>query len=216
MADDPPMERRPDQRDTGAAERRRRVVQAGHAGDADALDAARDDADPAVRAARLGALDRLGRLTVAELGRALSDPDPPVRRRAAALAARVRGTGTRSTLPMLLVQRLADPDPLVAEAAAWALGERRIATAVSALATMARQHDDARCREVAVAALGAIGDPDGLPAVLDCLADRPPVRRRAVVALAGFDGPDVERALTTCLEDHDWQVRQAAEILLGR
>ena len=181
-----------------------------------ALDRARDDPDPAVRAARLGALARMGRLTVAELGAALRDPAPAVRRRAGVLAAAVRGTGTRSILPGLLIERLDDPEPLVAETAAWALGERRVRRAVGALATMARRHDDPRCREAAVAALGAIGDPDGLPAVLDCLGDRPAVRRRAAVALAGFQGPVVERALATCLEDPDWQVRQAAEILLGR
>ena len=53
-------------------------------------------------------------------------------------------------------------------------------------------HADARCREAAVAALGAIGDPAGLPAVLAALRDTPTVRRRATVALAGFDDPRVD------------------------
>jgi HEAT repeat protein len=80
---------------------------------------------------------------------------------------------------------------------------------------VARGHDDALCREAAVAALGAIGDRRGLDPVLAAASgDRPGVRRRAVVALAAFDGPEVEAALRAALEDRDWQVRQAAEDLL--
>ena len=40
-------------------------------------------------------------------------------------------------------------------------------------------------------------------------------RRRAVLALAAFEGDGVEAALTRALDDRDWQVRQAAEDLLG-
>jgi hypothetical protein len=36
-----------------------------------------------------------------------------------------------------------------------------------------------------------------------------------VLALAAFTGPDVDAALRHALDDHDWQVRQAAEDLLG-
>ena len=45
--------------------------------------------------------------------------------------------------------------------------------------------------------------------------DKPAVRRRAVLALAAFDGPEVEARLHAALTDRDWQVRQAAEDLLG-
>ncbi|MCZ7536002.1 MAG: hypothetical protein M5T61_08810 [Acidimicrobiia bacterium] len=65
----------------------------------------------------------------------------------------------------------------------------------------------------AVAALGAIGDPAGLPAVLVACRDRPAIRRRAVLALAPFSGPEVEAAILHALDDPDWQVRQAAEDL---
>ena len=83
------------------------------------------------------------------------------------------------------------------EAAAWASGERRPPEpgVVAALATVTTGHDDPICREAAVAALGAIGDPAGLPAVLAATSDRPTVRRRAVLALAPFDGPEVVAAL---------------------
>jgi HEAT repeat protein len=216
MVDDPPMESASIDRATSPDERRRRVVAAGHHRNLDEIEAARGDADPSVRAARLQALDRVGSLSVADLVEAFKDDDAKVRRRGAVLAPRARGLGSKSTLAALLVERLADEEPLVAEAAAWALGERRQSASVSALATMASSHGDPRCREAAIAALGAIGDQRGLPAVLAGLADRPPVRRRAVVALAGFDDPEVDAALERCLEDADWQVRQAAEILLGR
>ncbi|GAC1478905.1 MAG: hypothetical protein NVS1B12_15720 [Acidimicrobiales bacterium] len=79
---------------------------------------------------------------------------------------------------------------------------------------MATQHDDPLARESAVAALGAIGDPAGLPAILLGCVDKPAVRRRAILALAPFSGPDVDAALNRALADRDWQVREAAELLL--
>ena len=82
-----------------------------------------------------------------------------------------------------------------------------------ALAAAARAHPDPLVRESAVAALGAIGDALGLPAILVACEDRPAIRRRAVLALAPFDGPAVEAALARALSDSDWQVRQAAEDL---
>jgi hypothetical protein len=36
-----------------------------------------------------------------------------------------------------------------------------------------------------------------------------------VLALAAFEGDDVEAALERALDDRDWQVRQAAEDMLG-
>ena len=101
-------------------------------------------------------------------------------------------------------------------AAAWALGETvqpPSPAVVSALAAVVTGHDDALAREAAVAALGAIGDPDGLPAVLAACRDKPAVRRRAVLALAPFTGPEVDAALADARDDRDWQVRQAAEDL---
>jgi len=66
-----------------------------------------------------------------------------------------------------------------------------------------------------VAALGAIGDPAGLDAILAATTDKPAVRRRAVIALAPFEGQNVDAALQRALEDRDRQVRQAAEDLLA-
>lgn len=201
-------------RDQGALRRRRRVTAAGHRGDEVLARRALDDPDPAVRVAALGALQRMGRLEVSLVVEALAGDDRAVRRRAVDAAPAVTGKGSRSVLPSALTGALGDTDPLVVVGAAWFLGERRYRPAVGPLAEVARAHGDTRCREAAVAALGAIGEPAGLPAVLDALDDKPTVRRRATVALAGFDDPAVEPALRRAATDRDWQVRQAAEELL--
>jgi HEAT repeat protein len=188
--------------------RRRAAALAGHRGDGPAARSYLDDPAPAVRATALGALARAGGLTPDELVTGLADPAGRVRARAAELAATVPGD-----LPPALAPVLGDGDPSVVEAAAWASGERRPTEPgiVPALAAVVTGHDDALCREAAVAALGAIGDPAGLDAVLAATTDKPAVRRRAVLALAPFDGPQVDAAITRALTDRDWQVRQAAE-----
>jgi HEAT repeat protein len=189
--------------------RRRDAAIAGHTRDEAAARALRDDADPAVRSTALGALARAGVLRADDVERALADADAGVRRRACEEAIGI--------VEVDLAVMLDDAEPFVVEAAAWALGERGAdaAGAVEALVGVASGHDDALCREAAVAALGAIGDRGGLDTVLAAASgDRPAVRRRAVVALAAFEGPEVEAALRAALEDRDWQVRQAAEDLL--
>jgi HEAT repeat protein len=175
---------------------------------------AADDHDARVRAAALGAIVRsAGRTRAQKVWRhATTDVDVVVRRRAAELAPAV----SAPLRPLLSL--LADPEWSVTEAAAWAVGElewspTNRSRAVRALATLVNGHDDPLVREAAVAAIGAIGDPAGLPAVLDATRDRPAVRRRAVLALAPFDGPEVDAALDAALTDPDWQVRQAAEDL---
>lgn len=191
------------------------VIAAGHRGDVRRVRAALGEPDPSVWAAALGALGRLGALTASDVAHALREGPVSVRRRAAEAAATVSGLGSRSLLPTALRAALDDPDPLVAEASCFALGERHDRGAVSDLARVSVDHHDTRCREAAVAALGAIGDASGLPAVLRALGDKPTVRRRATVALAAFDGPEVEAALQRAAHDRDWQVREVAEILLG-
>jgi HEAT repeat protein len=170
------------------------------------------DADPAVRATALGALARLGRLGLTELATAASDGAPAVRRRACELAPTL-GPATVAGL----VAALTDPDDRVVEAACFGLGELGAAAgeAVAALGRVAGAAADPICREAAVAALGAIGDPAGLEFVLAATSDKPAVRRRAVLALAPFEGPEVDAALARGLTDRDWQVRQAAEDLIG-
>jgi HEAT repeat protein len=191
-----------------AVTRRRAAAVAGHRGDAATARSFVADADPSVRATALGALARAGSLAAGDLVAALADPSAIVRARAAELAAGLPGDVDPPLAPLL-----DDADAAVVEAAAWASGERRPPEpgVVAALAAVTTGHDDPICREAAVAALGAIGDPTGLPAILAATTDRPAVRRRAVLALAPFDGPEVEAALERALTDRDWQVRQAAE-----
>lgn len=198
--------------DPGAVERRRDAAVAGHTGDVGAARALLTDPDPGVRAAALGALERLGELVVTDLEAALADPSPAVRRRALSVVAARPGDQPPAALALL-----GDPDPVVAETAAWAAGERVPPEpgAAEALARVGVDHPEHLVREAAVAALGAIGDPVGLPAVLHALTGRATLRRRAVVALAAFEGPEVDSALERALEDRDRQVRQAAEDLYG-
>lgn len=195
-----------------AASRRRDVALAGHRGDAETARSALDDPDARVRATALGALHRCGALTPAELATGIADVAAEVRRRAATLAATRPGDA-----PPSLRVLLDDLDAVVAETAAWACGERRPPEPGIArdLARLAREHPEHLVREAAVAAIGAVGDPAGLPAVLAALGERATIRRRAVLALAAFDGPEVDAALHRALEDRDRQVRQAAEDLLG-
>lgn len=184
---------------------------AGHRGDDGTARAALTDEDGGVRIGALGALERIGCLTDDEVRRALDDPAPAVRRRACELAA------TRPAVSLL--ETLGDSDPTVVEVAAWACGEQVALTGrspdavVERLAEITTSADDPLVREAGAAALGAIGDDRGLPAILVACRDKPHVRRRAVLALAPFDGPEVEAALDRALEDRDWQVRQAAEDL---
>ena len=188
-------------------ERRRQVVVAGHRGEVDVIVAHLADDDAGVREAALGALARTGSLTDAHVRAAFGDPAPVVRRRAASLAA------TRPGIDLLPL--LDDADASVVEVAAWACGEQeQVAEAtLDRLIALATGADDALVRESAAAALGAIGDPRGLPAILIAVDDKPNVRRRAVLALAPFDGPEVDAAIDKALNDRDWQVRQAAEDL---
>lgn len=153
-------------------------------------------------------LSRLDALDDNALRSALGDDAPTVRCRALELAI---------DRELDIVDHLDDPDDLVVETAAWALGEREDAAerTIERLSAVAANHEVSICREAAVAALGAIGDDAGLPAILRGMQDRAPVRRRAVLALAPFDTPEVTDALTAALEDRDRQVRQAAEDLLG-
>ena len=203
--------------DPGATRARREIAMAGHRGDGEAARAGLGSADPGVRATALGALLRAGALHEEDLAAALADPAPKVRARAAEMAHRF-GAALAAPLVGLLES---DGRPEVVEPACFGLGEMGDAVSghaevVGALSVVAGGHTDALCREAAVAALGAIGDPSGLPAVLAAMDDKPAVRRRAVLALAAFDGPEVEAALERGLQDRDWQVRQAAEDLTGR
>tara|TARA_B100001250_G_scaffold53481_1_gene41603 strand:- start:412 stop:1032 length:621 start_codon:yes stop_codon:yes gene_type:complete len=189
-------------------EKRKNIIESAMAGEYSlALEGLRDE-DPKVRATSVTVLYENGVLDN-ELGcDAARDPHPIVRSSVAKSAARLY------SLPIL--ELLRDVDFTVVEVACWAAGERgdRQDGVVSVLSDIALQHEDSLCREAAVAALGAIGNADGLNSILKATTDVATVRRRAVLALAPFDNPAVTKALEKALEDRDWQVRQAAEDLL--
>ena len=198
--------------------RRRQAALAGHNGDAATARELLSDPSADVRATALGALNRLDRLSVEELLAATIDPDPVMRRRACTESTTWKGNvgdPQEQSIALAIASLLDDDDDSVVEIAAWACGERPPAApaVISRLGEIATTHADPLCRESAVAALGAIGDPSGLPAILAATGDRATVRRRAIIALAPFEGPEVDAALTKALDDRDWQVRQAAEDL---
>ena len=191
-----------------ARDRRKATAAAGFTGDRATAAAGIDDLDPRVRAAALRSCDRLELLTADMLAAALRDSHPHVRMAALELAA------SRTSPPVGAL--LDDDDVRVVEQAAWACGERPHDSAVTArLIDLAQTHDDPLVREASVAALGAIGNDRGLPAILAATTDKPAVRRRAVLSLAAFEGPEVDAAWERARTDRDRQVRDAVEELLG-
>jgi HEAT repeat protein len=159
------------------------------------------------RVLALRGLVRRGAMNTAQWRTVLSDPDVEVRRDALeqlAHAGDVEPAVLDDAMGML-----ADEDALIVDAAAFVMGEHLYAPSVTGLIEVAASHEDARCRESAIASLGAIGDDTALPIIIAALEDKAPVRRRAIVALANFEGPEVEAALERAGEDKDWQVRAA-------
>ncbi len=165
------------------------------------------DHSPKVRSAALGALARIKAATPNDVAAAIHDPSPIVRRAACELA-------TSLTFGNFL-ELINDEDSQVVEACAFALGELNVVHSTRELIEVAVSHDDPLCREAAVAALGVIGDERARVPLIAALSDLPQIRRRALIALSNFEGDDVDSAMTTLLTDRDWQVRQAAEDLLG-
>lgn len=188
-----------------------------HRNELDTVEAAFASDEPDLRELALSGLNKMGALTPRHIALALTDPDKAVRHR----LARIGATDVRVDLLRLLD----DPDYAVAETAAWAIGERATVdesvgesinqSEMQALITGSAAHPHPLVRESCVAALGSIGDPRGLPAILHACNDKPAIRRRAIMSLAPFTGPEVDAALRSALTDRDWQVRQTAEDLLS-
>ncbi len=188
-------------------ERRQQLVQLAREGD---LSLARElcgDGDPRVRASSIAVLSENDALDESLIALGMSDPNPLVRMSVARAAAQ------NSSISVL--ELLNDEDSSVIEIACWAAGEQteHDDSLIEALSGIALEHEDALCRESAVAALGALGDVRGLESILKATKDIATVRRRAVIALAPFEGQAVTDALQFALSDRDWQVRQAAEDL---
>jgi HEAT repeat protein len=168
---------------------------------------------PRHRVLALRGLVRQGLVTSDDWRHALRDGDVTVRREALNQIAYVELHDDAIFADLMVC--LNDDDALVVDGAVFALGEHLHVAAVEQLCVIATSHDDARCRESAIAALGAIGDDRARPAILGALNDKAPVRRRAIVALSNFEGPDIDEALARAGDDRDWQVRAAVN-QLGR
>lgn len=202
--------------DTPTRQRRRSAALAGFHGDVNATIAFCDDPSPLVCIAALRSLAKLHTdkvlvnesLLTSKLQCALGDNSAQVRIAALEIAAHY--------IEPPIWHLLDDLEPMVVEAAAWALGEREAANdeILTRLADTAHKHADPLVRESAVAALAAIGDPRGLPAILAATRDKTTIRRRGAIALAAFEGPEVTSAYQRLLKDRDRQVRDAARELM--
>ena len=190
-------------------ELRKDLIQKARQGDLALAREAFTNPDPRVRASSIAVLSENNELDDELVTVALADIHPTVR------ASLARAACSNKAVP--IVRLLNDQDSRVVEVACWAAGEREESedVVVEMLSTIALDHDDALCRESAVAALGAIGDSRGLESILQATQDIATVRRRAVIALAPSEGQAVSDALEVALTDRDWQVRQAAEDILG-
>jgi HEAT repeat protein len=191
------------------------LLRAGFAIGDDYLQVLRSNLESPVARHRILALRGIVRQQLAltrDWQRALSDSDVEVRRET---LNQIAHADIDDELFVTIMRSLDDDDALVADGAVFALGEHLHVPAVEKLCVLATSHDDARCRESAIAALGAIGDDRARPVILAALTDKPPVRRRAIVALSNFEGPDIDEALERASQDRDWQVRAAVN-QLGR
>ncbi|MBX3247896.1 MAG: HEAT repeat domain-containing protein [Myxococcales bacterium] len=147
----------------------------------------------------------------APLLRALGDPEPAVRREAAAVAGRVQ---LREAVPVLR-EWLEDPDPELRASAGEALG---MIGDPAALVSLVRALGDAdvSVRLVALRALVALRDPAAVVPVLGRLDDDDPdVRAAAARGLAELGEPRAVVPLIGRARDETPAVRQAVLLALG-
>lgn len=146
----------------------------------------------------------------------LTDADPSVR------AGAVRGLGWLMRSPRA-IQRLDrvlanEPEPAVRAAAAEAAGRTRHAAAIPILSNALRDGDPGVRRQAAIA-LGAVGDPRGVPALARVMKEEPDaaVRAAAAQALGELGGPAAAAAVADAARsDADAAVRDLSGRALRR
>ena len=128
-------------------------------------------------------------------------------------------------LPELIVQADGDvgkitkalrhADPVVREAAAWALGQIGARGTANDVVAALRDQDE-RVRGTAALSLGLMDDASAAPALMAALEDsNPDVARYALVSLIRLNAAPIELLLRSLHHD-DWGVRQGAAKSLGR
>ncbi len=182
--------------------------------------------NPMMRAAAAGVLGEIGNPAAqAALIRASDDPVPLVR------ATVVKALGQLQTLYAAkhLATMLDDPSPMVRTVVIWGLGHSRYEAAVPALAALAvtpvSPVDAPTCMDclyerpepAAVIALGRIGGPDAVAALIEVLGNPSWVNRAIAaeaLALEGGRSDEVKAALKARLQDPSALVRARALVTL--
>ena len=145
----------------------------------------------------------------------LNSPEPDTRRTAALSLGKIALPGAAAAL----IQTLRDPDPLVRQYSAWALGNiGEYAPAETGMALAALLHDPSpHVADTAAEAIGRIGGSARvIKKLIEAVHDpRVTTRRAAITALRWMEASSAYAALVQTLKDPDAQVRQGAIAALG-
>ncbi|MEX2140722.1 MAG: PVC-type heme-binding CxxCH protein [Pirellulales bacterium] len=167
------------------------------------------DARPAVQRRAIETLADLGDKAVSALDHELSQSASTVARRNAVWAAVRIDTGER-----IVRKALADSDPTVRQTAAHAVAVRRDRAAREPLIRML-QEPLPHSRRVAAEALGRIGDPTAIPALLTCLAEAADRALEHSLTYALIE-IGAEQPLVAALASDNVRVRRAALVALDQ
>ena len=136
----------------------------------------------------------------------LRDEDWWVRERVMDVLTEMAGT----SLTRHLAEYLSDPSDVVRRYAIGALVRIKDPRAVGALLRTATNDDDWWVREEAITAVGAIGDPRGVPYLVQMLQTQPETREVCIGALSAMKAKESAEAVSECLQDPSADVRLAA------
>jgi HEAT repeat protein len=130
------------------------------------------------------------------------------------LVAHTRDAATRDRALALISAAVGDPSPKVRAAAAIALADAEGGRVHAAPLIAAVDDDDDEVRQLAITALGELGEPSAVTRLVRAAEDdRPSMRYQAVIALARIEdaGPEVRvKALLRASSDDDFNIRYIA------
>lgn len=143
----------------------------------------------------------------------LKHGDAPARYTA---AARLGKLGDKNAVEHLLAA-LADLDQMVLDNVIFALGELGDARAVYPLIRLVRTGGSERLRKSAAKALGLLGNPDAIDALVVALSDKDfKVRKSAARSLGQIGDERAAPALAAAVDDPDYTVGKHAQEALAR